>query len=347
MSKELYIIKPENVSDLLDNMIKAAAEQWQPVFLTDPKNLPDLRNKMLLIAIELNEAGYCLPVIEAISSLYTRGNQALQGCSAVIALHSPNDLNTKSTAAKVIFQLNQLGCSFPGHPMIEAIKDLKNFKTWQKTLDLTLEEICLEQCRALGKRLVDFDNAKHKVSKITALHSSSHETSNTLALWRMIADHLCSLDILELNVENGQINDCNGCSFRTCIHYSKQSSCFYGGVMVEEVFPAIEASDAVVWVCPNYNDAVTANLAAVINRLTALYRKTSFHDKALYAVIVSGNSGSDSVAMQIIDALCINKGFYLPPYFCITAIANDPGSIYKVKNIQDTAKAYANSFKCI
>jgi multimeric flavodoxin WrbA len=111
--------------------------------------------------------------------------------------------------------------------------------------------------------------------------------------------------------------------------------------MVEEVFPAIEAADAVVWVCPNYNDAVTANLAAVINRLTALYRKTGFYNKALYAVIVSGNSGSDSVAMQLIDALCINKGFYLPPYFCIMAIANDPGAIYKIKNIGTQASAFA------
>lgn len=340
MSKKLYIIKPAKVSELLDKMIKAASEQWEPVYFTDTNTLPDLRGKRLLLAVELNEAGYCMPVIEVITSLYSRGNQALEGCAAALIVLSPNDLNTKSTAANIIFHMNQLGCSFPGHPMLEAIQGLKNFRTWQKTLNLTLEKICLEQCKALGQRLADFTAANYKVSKIAALHSSSHETSNTLALWRMAANNLCS-EIQELNVENGKINDCNGCSFKTCIHYSKQSSCFYGGVMVEEVFPAIEKSDAIVWICPNYNDAVTANLAAVINRLTALYRKTSFHDKALYAVIVSGNSGSDSVAMQLIDALCINKGFYLPPYFCITAIANDPGAIYEVSDIQARAAEFA------
>ncbi len=49
--------------------------------------------------------------------------------------------------------------------------------------------------------------------------------------------------------------------------------------------------------------------------------------------MVSGNSGSDSVAKQLIGALNINKGFRLPPYFSIRAIANDPKAIFNVENI--------------
>ena len=100
-------------------------------------------------------------------------------------------------------------------------------------------------------------------------------------------------------MENGAVRDCKGCSYTTCKHFSRQRSCFYGGVMVEEVFPEIERADAIVWICPNYNDSVSANLMAVINRLTALYRRTKFFDKTLFAVIVSGNSGSDSVASSL------------------------------------------------
>ncbi len=30
--------------------------------------------------------------------------------------------------------------------------------------------------------------------------------------------------------------------------------CFYGGIVVEEVYPAILESDILVFICPNYND---------------------------------------------------------------------------------------------
>jgi hypothetical protein len=63
---------------------------------------------------------------------------------------------------------------------------------------------------------------------------------------------------------------------------------------------------------------------AVINRMTALYKRVKFGDKTLFSVVVSGNSGSDCVAKQLIGALNINKGFRLPPYFALTATANDP-----------------------
>ena len=98
-----------------------------------------------------------------------------------------------------------------------------------------------------------------------------------------------------------------------CLHYGEKESCFYGGVMVENVYPSVRAADAILMVCPNYNDALSANLTAFINRLTALYRKRQFYDKALFAIIVSGYSGCDIVARQLIAALNMNKSFYLPP----------------------------------
>jgi len=113
--------------------------------------------------------------------------------------------------------------------------------------------------------------------------------------------------------------------------------------MVEEILPAIESSDAVVWICPNYNDSISANLMAVINRLTALYRKTKFFDKSVFGIIVSGNSGSDSVAKQLIGSLNINKSFRLPPYFALMATANDPGSIRKVPGIEEKARIFAEN----
>lgn len=345
MKDELYVIRPKHISETLTQMLHAASQNSSVITITEADPLPDLRNKCLLLTVDLNEAGYCIPIFYIISEIYKRGYKALEGSKAALIIYSPNDYNTKSTAADIIYQLNLLGCQFPGHPIVEAIGSLKNFKTWQKTMPMTLMEICLEQCAKLEVLLKDFHSPKNKTPSIVALHSSSNMTSNTLALWNMVKDELRNCNIEELHVENGTVMDCKGCSFKTCLHYSKHSSCFYGGVLVKEIYPAIEKADAVIWLCPNYNDAVSANLSAVINRLTALYRKTGFFDKALYAVVVSGNSGSDSVAMQLIDALCINKDFYLPPKFCITATANDPGAILEIEGIKEQAKDFAANIK--
>ena len=111
--------------------------------------------------------------------------------------------------------------------------------------------------------------------------------------------------------------------------------------MVEEIYPAVLESDAIVWICPNYNDAITANLSAVINRLTALFRQTKFYDKSIFSIVVSGNSGGDILSKQLIGALNVNKTFRLPPYFSIMATANDLGAILKVPDIEQMAKEFA------
>ena len=136
-----------------------------------------------------------------------------------------------------------------------------------------------------------------------------------------------------VNLRNGTVADCNGCEFRTCLHFGEEGRCFYGGVIVDEVYPAITQADGVLWLCPNYNDALAANLTACINRLTALFRTTPFYDKELYGIIVSGYSGGDIVAQQLISALCMNKAFRLPPRFCLLETANDAGAAVKLPGI--------------
>lgn len=239
--------------------------------------------------------------------------------------------------------MNQLGCRFPGHPAVEATASLLNFATWRKIRNESLNEICIELCANLGERFAAYNPEPVNNPRILALHASVKETSNTLSLWNMVKAHLMDCTIQELHVENGRVLDCKGCSFKTCTYYSLNNSCFYGGMMVEEIFPAIERADAVLWLCPNYNDAISANLAAVINRMTALYRKTPFYNKTLFSIIVSGNSGSDSVARQLTNALCINKGFNLPPRFSLMATANDPGAVSQIPGIEAEAKAFAEN----
>ncbi len=341
--KKIYLIMPGEISHRLSRMVAAASEGLDTVVIKDSSRIPDLRNKKIIFAIQLDDLGYNIPLNEIVVELGRRGSDALDGSSAVILINSPNDLYTKSVSQDIIFKANQLGCRFPGHPLVEGIEGLKNLRAWQKQLDLSLEDISVQLCGKLRKNFMADNPETVKNPRILVLHASSHATSNTLMLWNMIKSHIKNCTLEEYHVENGTIIDCKGCSFKTCMHYSNKKSCFYGGVVTKEILPAIEEADAVVWICPNYNDAISAKLTAVINRMTVLYKRTKLYNKTLFGVIVSGNSGSDSVAKQLIGALNINKGFRLPPYFTIMAIANDPGEIMKVKEIEEKVKNFGEN----
>lgn len=111
--------------------------------------------------------------------------------------------------------------------------------------------------------------------------------------------------------------------------------------MVDEVYPAVRRCDALVMLCANYNDALAANLTACVNRLTALFRQTRMYDKRLFGLIVSGYSGGDLLARQLISALNMNKSFYLPPRFSLLETANERGSLVKLPGIEAQAAAFA------
>ncbi len=266
---------------------------------------------------------------------------------AALIVVSGDECFTKSYAKKFIFVANQMGCEFIGHPLVERVKNHQNFKTWAKVIDEPLETIEKIQIAKLIERLAAYSFLAKESLKILVLHAGHKGISNTLMLWDLIKERLNTknnetLIIDELHVEEGKITDCYGCSFETCSYYSLEKSCFYGGFVVESLFPMIEQADIVVWICPNYNDAISAKLMAVINRLTALYRKISFQDKYILGIVVSGNSGNDSVSGQLIGALHINKGFRLPPKFVSMAIANDPGDILQVDDLDSRINDYVN-----
>lgn len=307
----------------------------------------DLKNKRILFAMELSSSGNDIDMIQLFESLYEYDKNALHGSIGALIIHSCNEYSTKRSAQDLIFMANSLGCTFIGHPVVEATGSLRNFLTWKKVLTTyTLKEICYHICITLGKRLMEFSLPKKDNSKILVLYSSPHERSNTLDLWGIVKKELKEYEITEIQIENGEVLDCKGCPYDACLHFGKSNACFYGGgPMVKEVLPAIEESSAIVWLCPNYNDAIAANLTAVINRLTVLYRKIRFYDKYVFGVIVSGNSGSDSIAKQLLGALNINKGFILPDNFCITATANDPNAIFDVKNVEEKASSFGKHIK--
>ncbi len=316
----------------------------------------ELDSQKCLFIIELDEIGEN----EAFDQLLrteirkqSRGGKSLfSGKILALVVKSHSEHYTKSFAKKCIYHMNSLGGTFIGHPLVEIIEGYQNFRTWQKVEAKPLERICFEQIDQLVKRLHSYQSLQKEEISILVLHAGYKEISNTLMLWENIANELETynqkkersiLSIDTLHVEEGKISDCYGCSFETCMYYAREKSCFYGGFVVEDLYPKLEKADMVVWICPNYNDAISAKLMAVINRLTALYRHMGFKDKYLLSVIVSGNSGSDSVARQLIGALNINKGFRLPAGFSIMALANDPGEIKDAFDISAKVSSYVNN----
>lgn len=111
--------------------------------------------------------------------------------------------------------------------------------------------------------------------------------------------------------------------------------------MVEDVYPAVLESDALLVLCPNYNDALSANIMAFINRLTSLTVNNLLQGKQLFSIVVSGYSGGDLVAQQLLGALCLNKAFTLPPHCCMLETANDPDTAMHLPGIGDRLQRFA------
>lgn len=294
-----------------------------------------------VFVVQLDEIGSSCPFYEWLLEKKRQSENYFENSIIALIVKSESELYTKKFASKAVFLLNEMGARVLGHSVLEFIEDYANLSKWKIAENLSTDGVIELMIDKLITQLSEFKHKAIKGPKILVLHAGTHNQSNTLALWRMVRAYLSYQNITEFHVEEGTAIDCFGCGFETCIYYSNQKSCFYGGVITEELLPLIEESDVVVWICPNYNDALSAKLSAVINRLTVLYRRVSFREKKIYAVVVSANSGSDSVASQLVDALVINKGFQLPPNFAITALASDEGSIYKVPMIEAKAEAFA------
>lgn len=343
--EKLLLLIPGEPSPRLKRMIEYSTEGIRYEVLNSLDKTESLQNKKILFAVELGDTGINIELYRMLEEISKSGTFMLNSVGSIL-INSNNELYTRDVARKIILYCNMAGCTFPGRPLCEAAGLLKNFRTQQKlSPDLSLEEICLNDSRNIVKKLTDFEEGKFAEPKILVLHASNYKTSNTFSLWKMIKSNLDGCSINEIHIENGSVKDCKACSYKACKHYSQNNNCFYGGIMVEEVYPAIIDCDIIIMLCPNYNDSISANLTATINRLTALFRKVKFYDKYIYTVIVSGFSGSDILAQQLISAININKTFILPPYFALMETANDIGDIEKTENINEKAKKFADNIK--
>lgn len=293
----------------------------------------------VLFAAALDDDGMSEGVFSLLRQL-RRDPDLLSGRTAGLVITGQGELYTKSTARTLALTANMAGCALLGRPLVEATGSLRNFQTQAQIFGTDADTAFTMALRDLVDRLTAWTGPP-PLRRLTVVHASVRKTSNTLALWELVKRHLPGVEIQEYCLLNGAVADCAGCAYTTCLHFGQQGGCFYGGVMVDEVFPAIRRCDGLLMLCANYNDALAANLTACVNRLTSLFRQTRFYDKRLYGLVVSGYSGGDLVAQQLISALNMNKSFYLPPHFALMETANDAGSLLQQEGVEERAAAFA------
>lgn len=304
----------------------------------------DVRGSRVLFALRLGKTGINVEYYKLLD--YIRSHPGcLDNCVGGLIVDGFSELYTKSAARELVLAANAAGCTFVGKPLIEGTKSLDNFTIVAQNMGTDNFDAYKKSGKILAEQILEFTLPKYDRPNLLVLHASSHKTSNTFAVWNEVKRHLDGFEITEIGLRNGAVSDCSGCPYKMCLHFGEQGSCFYGGVMVDDVYPAVKKANGIVMLCPNYNDALSANMTAFINRLTALFRTTRFYDKALFAVVVSGYSGSDIVAQQLIAAMNMNKTFYLPGHFTMMETANNAGAALKLPGIDQRIEAFAETIR--
>ena len=302
------------------------------------------RGQRLLFAVPLGRNGINRGYYEVLAWLRS-GTKVLDGATAGMLIDADSELYTKASARELCVAASQAGCAFVGRPLVEGTGSLDNYAVQAANLHTDKLGAYKESARILADQVLHTQWSGKEKPHLLVLHASNHKTSNTLAIWQRVKEQLDGIEIQELNLRNGTLVDCSGCPYQMCLHFGEKGQCFYGGPMVDDVYPAVKWADGLLLLCPNYNDALSANMTAFINRLTALFRTTRFYDKAMFAVIVSGYSGSDLLAGQLVTALNMNKTFYLPGNFCMMETANHAGEARRLPGIEDRIAEFCSTVR--
>ena len=329
----------------LDDILKRALAGREVRTIRTAQEMVGLKGQRLILALPLGDTGVNIEYMRMLARL-RKEPDLLSGCTAGLIVDGAGELYTKSAAAEAALTLNRAECALVGRPLVEGTGSLANFAIQAQNLGTDFMGAYRVAARELVEQVEAFSFPRKEKPEILVLHASSHHTSNTMDLWSRVREGLegcCT--IREIGLRNGTLSDCSGCPYTMCLHFGEQGGCFYGGVMQDEVYPAVRTADALVLLCPNYNDALSANLTAFINRLTALFRQTRFYDKAVFAIVVSGYSGGDMVARQVAAAMNMNKSFYLPPNFALIETANAPGEALSLPGIQERLSGFGQNIR--
>lgn len=328
----LVVICPQVEENSRLSAVLAHALEGRPhMKLQRPDQLHPMEGRRVLFAISLLHGGVNLGWYAMLSAI-RQDKRFFEGCCGAVLVDGDGELYTKSAAREIVFAANQAGCAFMGAPLIEATGSLENFHIramLRHTDYLTAYTSCAGE---LVERLLADTPPVRQHPNLMVLHASNRKTSKH--------HRIVGADGAPASGPGGRPSSEPGgtapwptataaSSAPACTSVRRDGASTAASSWTRYIPPSATPT-ACCGCAPNYNDALAANLTACINRLTALFRTTPFYNKDLYAIIVSGYSGGDIVAQQLISALCMNKAFRLPPRFCMLETANDAGAAVKL-----------------
>lgn len=349
MSRELLIIKPDSgrSNERLDEILEYSLQDQSYNIVTTLEELQEAElAPYVLWAVDIGSTGINLELYRILDWVRSR-SYCFSDTVGGILIDGSSELYTKSVGRSVVFTANRAGQAFPGRCLVEGPAALHNYVIQARNLGTDR----IGAYRIAARTLIGDMHRYHKLHKrkekprLLILHASDHQTSNTLDLWERLKLRLDGCDFREINLREGEVMDCRGCSFEICRYFSEVGQCFYGGTITELVYPGVLECDAIIMLCPNYNDSISANLTAFVNRMTALFVSNRFYEKSLFGIVVSGYSGSEIIAEQLISGMNMNKTFSLPPDFALIETANEPGDTEAIAGLEERLDAFARRIK--
>lgn len=338
----LAVVAPPAVKRKDNERLDGLLARYMPqdaILIEQATDLELARGKKVLFAVSLDDGGMNSE-LDAMKRRLALEPTLLEGATGAVWVDGPGALFTKSIAREIVFYTNRAGCAFIPKALIEGTGDLYNFELRAALMKTDLKSAYGYHLAQLVRRLqTDRPPVPASPVELLAVAATNRlRNANTVCFWNLVRDALPEqVHTSFLNLGKGNIADCRGCGYQACV----SRGCPDRDLMVERGFSEVAKADALMILAPNLNDGLGPDLVAFINRLTHSANIGQITSQWLYAIIVSGYSGSDLLARQLLNAFCLNKGFRLPPYFAAMITANRPRSILERDGIEQVAETFA------
>lgn len=232
---------PEKERSRMDEVLRAALDGIDAEIVEDMEILEQdpfkYRGRRLLFAVPLGRNGINRGYYEVLAWL-RGGDQVLAGATAGMIIDAESEFYTKATARELAVAANRAGCAFVGRPLVEGTASLDNYLIQAANMNTDRFGAYKKSAAILAHQILEETWQPKEESHLLVLHASNHRTSNTLAIWQKVKERLDDrIGIQEINLRNGTLVDCSGCPYQMCLHFGEQGKCFYGGAMVENIYP--------------------------------------------------------------------------------------------------------------
>ena len=235
---------PEKERSRMDEVLRAALDGIDTEIVEDMEILEQdpfkYRGRRLLFAVPLGRNGINRGYYEVLAWL-RGGDQVLAGATGWDDHRRGERIHTKATARELAVAANRAGCAFVGRPLVGRNRLPRYYLIQAANMNTDRFGAYKKSAAILAHQILEETWQPKEESHLLVLHASNHRTSNTLAIWQKVKECLDErIRIQEINLRNGTLVDCSGCPYQMCLHFGEQGKCFYGGAMVEAIYPAVK-----------------------------------------------------------------------------------------------------------